>query len=488
MTSSFSRLSFFSFALALLLGVTLGASPAFAANDCEVIPLDSNSNATPNTKFLVQGNCATIGMDVAATEIDLRKANWSCPGVSSDMMHVLYQQGDRECVYIDNHSFEDGQKYAFFVPMCSYAEWNSFKTNLPGGVRLRYGCAAQIYHDACGRSYPLPDMPASDHPGDAITFPTANGGTVAFMCPRTYTNASGQPYDLNTVGGCGIWKPVGTFDDCVAASELSFDGKACTKEPRPTQFTIVLDASGSMQDLIDSARSSLQHLTATYLEPRPDIPLTITAIGGRHYAPQYADTKLSGCFYGRVTDTGPAKEDVIDAAVSQIQAIDNTPLATAVNYSSAILNYPDKRKVMLVLSDGLETCLGDPVQAVERARSQNNVEVFGIRYGGADDEDADTFFKAMNASARATSQSQIENEMKKVIKDVVQTSCAPILQVYSQGTIGKAPPLYTLKSGDKTAILHGTYDMVVDYCTGKQKFLAEDVSASRTFNFDRCPK
>jgi hypothetical protein len=166
-------------------------------------------NPNPGQKFPLQGDCANTTQNrisEANPGIDLKTSTWACHGGSSRMMRVFYREGPQECVYIDNDFKNTNGRYSsLFVPLQSAEEWQAFKANIPGGVRLRYGCPGILLTNACGTQVPLPDHHASDVPY-MIDLP--DGYRAEYICP--YTLGDGQVLDH----GCGEWQRVRVIQEC----------------------------------------------------------------------------------------------------------------------------------------------------------------------------------------------------------------------------------------------------------------------------------
>ncbi|MBI3419612.1 MAG: hypothetical protein HY053_05730 [Proteobacteria bacterium] len=184
------------FTLVLFCGLLAGllcSAPA-RANSLLISP-----NPNPAEHFPMQGDCARNGINTADPNIDLTRATWACTGASQQMVRIFYREGPEECVYIDNFNNDGGELRAFFVPLQTSDEWAAFAANLPGGVRLRYGCPGGVRKDPCGNEFVLPDMPASDNPNDIVHILTQGDYQAQFACPAIGQGTDGQM--LNT--GCG---------------------------------------------------------------------------------------------------------------------------------------------------------------------------------------------------------------------------------------------------------------------------------------------
>ena len=423
---------------------------------------------------------------------NLCASTWSCRGDAKDMVKATYANGLKICVYIDNSGDQ-----AYFVPLNTAEEWTAFSdtNHTPADVRIVVGCPGGVKEDPCGNKYSLPDTRGSDNSKDStFRFQTTGDYSVEFSCPATLKSKDDKTGIETSVPvvNCGEWKITET-GSCVEAAGLTFNGKACSNDVQAAEFVMVLDASASMDQLLASAQNALRNLVGKHLVPRPDIPVTITVIGGQGYAGKLDDPSKADCPYGRLF--GPLASDAtqINSAITPVFAGKNTPIDTTLRYSADFFQDASKRRVMLVLSDGFETCFGDPAFAVKQLRDKG-IEIIGIKYGSSTDADATNFFKAMNKFSPANSQDQIIDAVESIVKDVADKSCKPILRLYPQGSVNgqgnsSADATYTILTGETVSVKRGTYDAVVDYCTGKQVFLDQKIESERDFDFNQnCTK
>ncbi|MBY0429053.1 MAG: VWA domain-containing protein [Alphaproteobacteria bacterium] len=422
---------------------------------------------------------------------NLCESTWSCHGSSHDMVKATYANGLKICVYIDN-SGDQG----YFVPLNTAEEWNAFSdtNHTPPDVRIVVGCPGGVKQDPCGNKYDLPDTRVSDNPKEStFHFATTGDYAVDFSCPAHLTSKDKNGIETSVaVVNCGEWQ-IKETGSCVESAGLTFNGKACSKDVKSAEFVMVLDASASMDQLLGGAQNALRSLVGKYLVPRPDIPVTITVIGGEGYTTKLDDPSKENCPYGRLFGPLAADATQINSAITPVFANNNTPIDTTLRYSAELFQDASKRRVMLVLTDGFETCFGDPALAVKQLRDKG-IEVYGIKYGDTNDADANNFFKAMNKFAPANSPDEITAAVESIVKNVTEQSCKPILRLYTQGSVdgqgqSSGDALYTILAGQTQKVKRGVYDAVVDYCTGKQVFPAQKVETERDFNFNQnCTK
>lgn len=475
----------FMFAAMLFVGV-----PAFAA------PATDDSlqfSGKAGDYFHVQGSCnfptgsiPTLCPQGSISGSDLCSSTWSCRGDGKDMLKATYKTGLKVCAYLDN-SGDQG----YFVPMNTATEWLAFSNtnNTPPDVRIVVGCEGGVKQDPCGNEYTLPDVRVSDDPKDVYHFNTSGDYAVDFTCPATIkvTNKATGIESTQPVVNCGAWQ-IKETGSCTESAGLTFNGAICSQQAKSVEFAVVLDASGSMDQLLGGAQNALRSLVGKYLVPRTDIPVTVTVIGGDGYSDVLNDPSKENCTYGKLFGPLAANATQINSAVGSVTATNNTPIDTTLRYTADFFQDRSKRRVILVLSDGYETCFGNAAFAVQQLRAKG-IEIYGIKYGEGQDTEAKAFFTAMNSFSPANSQDQIIAAMESIVKDVTEKSCKPVLRLYKPGDTN-GQEIYTILAGQSVKVKRGTYDAVVDYCTGKQTFLNQKVEADRNFDFNQqnCPK
>jgi len=444
--------------------------------------------------FHPQGNCTIpVGntpvngicpqRNVSGT--DLCISTWSCHGASKNMLHATYRSGVNLCVYLDNSSTDLNQ--AYFVPLNTSEEWQAFSNtgNTPPDVKIVVGCPGGVKTDECGNKYTLPDVRVSDDPDDVQRVVISPDYSLDYFCPATIKTKDKDGIETaQPVVNCGDWV-ITRHGACAMEAALSFKGAVCAKQTRGVEFVMVLDASSSMDQLLAGAQNALRGLASKYLVPRSDIPVTITVIGGKNYSDRLDDPSKPNCPYGRLFGPLASNATQINSALGTVIADNNTPIDTTLRYSAEFFKDTSNRRVMLVLSDGYETCFGDPAYATQQLRDKG-IEIYGIKYGNGGDADVLKFFQAMNTYSLANSQDQIIAAIENVVKDITDKSCKATLYLYKPGD-SDGDPLYTILSDQNVKVKHGIYDAVVDYCTGTQVFRDQKIETDRGFDFT-CPK
>lgn len=163
---------------------------------------------------------------------------------------------------------------------------------------------------------------------------------------------------------------------------------AAAQTPAPAgSLELVLDASGSMAGADPSGGSKIRAARSAVAGVLQRLPGG-TAVGVRAYGGQYED-QARGCTDTRlVVPVGPVQPAAAVAALAGLRPTGYTPLAASLRAAAADLS-PDGPRTVVLVSDGEETCGGDPC-AVARELSRDGV---GLR--------VDTVGYGVDAAARA---------------------------------------------------------------------------------------
>ncbi len=144
------------------------------------------------------------------------------------------------------------------------------------------------------------------------------------------------------------------------------------KPPEKTRILFLLDASGSMLAplgsvrRIDVAKKLLSDLVDS-LQVNKNVELALR-VYGHQYARAYnncEDTKLEVGFY-------PANHREIRAKLNLLNPQGNTPIAFSLEQTAKDFPKADSyRNVVIIITDGLESCNGDPCAVSKALQSQN---------------------------------------------------------------------------------------------------------------------
>jgi len=184
---------------------------------------------------------------------------------------------------------------------------------------------------------------------------------------------------------------------------------------------IVVDASRSMWGQIDGV-SKMEIAKATlddvsYWIP-DDIDLALRAYGSTSASENSncADSSLLVPF-------GEANRGPIRYAIDSLRPTGQTPIAYALNQAGRDFDGLQSDRTVVLVSDGIESCGGDPVQAARELRDQGIiVHLIGFGLGNGADEDAASLRAIASASGGRYVTASSAEELKAALAQTVATS------------------------------------------------------------------
>lgn len=166
-------------------------------------------------------------------------------------------------------------------------------------------------------------------------------------------------------------------------------GLAAVSQLKAADFLIVVDSSGSMseptedgQQKMEAAKRALHSLKADLAAHQVGMTLF-----GHRLDPQVQGSCQDVETVLPISDFIPAEYDRV---VSQLRPKGNTPLAEALRHATSDLLFRDKAesKIVIVLTDGNETCGGDPIEIAKRMRGLGiNVKLHVIGFAVKPEEE-----------------------------------------------------------------------------------------------------
>lgn len=165
------------------------------------------------------------------------------------------------------------------------------------------------------------------------------------------------------------------------------------EEPDPVNVAVLVDASGSMKanvsggNKMELAKTSLRDFSASL----PDNVNISLSVFGHKGTGSDQDKALSCSSIETVYSMQPYDQQGFSEAMNKFSASGWTPLAAAIESAEKELleSSDDKTKTfMYVISDGIETCEGDPVKAAKQAKSSiKNLQINIIGFDVDDEAD-----------------------------------------------------------------------------------------------------
>ncbi len=219
---------------------------------------------------------------------------------------------------------------------------------------------------------------------------------------------------------------------------------------------IVVDASKSMWGQIDGkskmeiAKTTLEEVS--YWLP-DDFDLALRAYGNTSSSDKNdcADSSLLVPF-------GERNREYIRRAISGLRPTGQTPIAYALNQAAGDFGSLQSARTVVLVSDGIESCGGDPVAAAHALRQQGIVvHLIGFGLGNAADEDTASLQAVANASGGRYVTAGTAEELKAALAETVATS----FSVYqgdtevASGSLGSAGVML-LPQGDYRVQLHSS--------------------------------
>lgn len=141
----------------------------------------------------------------------------------------------------------------------------------------------------------------------------------------------------------------------------------------PAPLLLILDASGSMWGQIDG-ENKIVTAKRVLGELVDDLP-TASQVG----VVAYGHREKGDCDdIETLIPLGPMDAATVKSTINAIHPKGKTPITDSVEHALEVLKQADTQATMVLLSDGLETCGGDPCKAVRLAREQGMPFVFHV--------------------------------------------------------------------------------------------------------------
>lgn len=258
------------------------------------------------------------------------------------------------------------------------------------------------------------------------------------------------------------------------------DDAAGAETPASSNLLFILDASGSMWGRVDGEPKIVvaKDVMSRLVRQLPDDAKAGLIAYGHHRKGDCMDIES-------LVALGPLDRDAMIRQIQGLNAIGMTPLTASVEQAIEQLRQSEQSASVVLVSDGLESCGGDPCEAVRAAR-QSGVD-FRLHVVGFDLGDTDTaqlqcmaeagggrFFSASNADELAGALGeavQVEPEPEPVVESTgaieltVTKNGEPIgayTYVYKAGTEDEVTRNHRLEAGKaRYELAAGEYDIRV---------------------------
>ncbi len=219
---------------------------------------------------------------------------------------------------------------------------------------------------------------------------------------------------------------------------------------------IVVDASRSMwgqlegQAKMSIAQDTLLEATSWFPD---DLQLGIRAYGHTSNSDlnDCADSELLVAF-------GANNRDQVRRAISNLRPLGQTPLAYALNQAAQDFGNVVGERAVLLVTDGIESCGGEPVAAAQALRDMGiKVNVIGFGMGNSLDEDT----ASLDALAQASGGRFLLASSTAELQDALAGTVGAPFQIFqgrtqvASGALGSGEPIL-LPEGDYRLVLNGT--------------------------------
>jgi Ca-activated chloride channel homolog len=186
------------------------------------------------------------------------------------------------------------------------------------------------------------------------------------------------------------------FSECMREVDLKLDempGRTAEERtPKQLNLLIALDASGSMSDAviggrkIDVARAAITRFFGT-LPKEAKVGLVVFGHKGSN---REKDKSVSCAGVETIYEVGSLDQSQFRQAIESFQPTGYTPIAGALRHSGNILS-PEagERNLVYLVTDGIETCGGDPVaaaRALHGSKIKAVINIIGFNVGSAEQE------------------------------------------------------------------------------------------------------
>jgi len=219
---------------------------------------------------------------------------------------------------------------------------------------------------------------------------------------------------------------------------------------------IVVDASKSMWGQIDGlskmqiAKETLEDMS--YWLPT-DLELALRSYGST------SASELNNCADSSlIVPFDEVNRDFVRQAIAGLKPTGQTPIAYALNQAARDFGTRRSDRAIVLVSDGIESCGGDPIQAARDLRAQGIiVHLIGFGLGGAAAEDTASLRAVANASGGRYVTASSAEELKAALAETVATSFS-VYQGNTEvagGSLGSAG-IMLLPEGDYRVQLHSS--------------------------------
>ncbi len=237
---------------------------------------------------------------------------------------------------------------------------------------------------------------------------------------------------------------------------------AALKSGRPVvslndrSIQIVVDASRSMwgrmngEPKMSVAKNTLMDVSYWFPE---DLDLALRAYGSN------SPSESNDCSDSALlVPFGDQNREPIRRAIAGLRPLGQTPIAYALKQASGDFGARDADRAVVLVTDGLESCGGDPVWAARELKEQGiKVHVIGFGLGSAADEDTASLAAIASAAGGNYVTAGSSEELQFALAQTVATSFSVFKGAteVASSSLGSNETLY-LPEGDYRLVLHSS--------------------------------
>ncbi|MFT3829909.1 MAG: VWA domain-containing protein [Opitutaceae bacterium] len=245
---------------------------------------------------------------------------------------------------------------------------------------------------------------------------------------------------------------------------------------------IVLDASGSMRERIggDTKMALAQRAVRELVEGLP-AGATLGLVAYSHRRNECNDLEL-------LVPPGPLDKPAFLKAVDSLKPRGPTPLSAALRFAAEKLEAAKRRATIILVSDGLETCGGDPcLTANELARLGPGLTIHAVGFDLTAKE-ARSFACIATATGgrflQANDAASLKDALGLAVAEATAPAAPPAAEVLTPATL-KAPPQVT--AGAKFSVEWTGPDNAGDYVTIVTRGAPDDAYESSAYTKQGTP-
>jgi Ca-activated chloride channel homolog len=214
---------------------------------------------------------------------------------------------------------------------------------------------------------------------------------------------------------------------------------------RPLRVVVAIDGSGSMNgrlgntSKLELARQAADNFVNSL---PPDVATAVLVFG------QQGDNTAAGkgrsCAAVDVAAALTTDRSKLQAALARVQAVGWTPLATALQRAGEMFSPSDipGEQIVYVVSDGQETCGGDPVAAARRLREGGTKAIVNIIGFGIPTQEARALQAVAQAGGGGFTNARDRNELERYQAALRESN----RRFYNELRAGNAASYNTLRS------------------------------------------